>query len=210
MRSVPVSKANWRNQACDPNLAPSVSDISGRQTAIIGFVPASLTHDPSETDLGMMRRALLAAEERRRKGRGSGRGRRRQGRGDPGRRRQRARGYRGPHRPRRAPRDPSGIRRHGRLAADRLYPLRHPGTLPHVRRRRPRRRLSRLVYAAPDPKAGYAGTLHNIPADPASTIPSSSKGGLLEAEAAALLRDFFQNRRQDPERPPKPLPRRPE
>ena len=27
-------------------------------------------------------------------------------------------------------------------------------------------RLSRLVYAAPDPKAGYAGTLHDVPRDP--------------------------------------------
>ena len=33
-------------------------------------------------------------------------------------------------------------------------------------------RLSRLVYAAPDPKAGYAGSLHNTPA---STRPSSQK-----------------------------------
>ena len=42
---------------------PVRGDISGRQTAIIGFVPAPPTHDPSETDLAMMRRALLAAEE---------------------------------------------------------------------------------------------------------------------------------------------------
>ena len=32
-------------------------------------------------------------------------------------------------------------------------------------------RLTRLVYAAPDPKAGYAGTLHNTPPTRASIIP---------------------------------------
>jgi tRNA(adenine34) deaminase len=56
-------------------------------------------------------------------------------------------------------------------------------------------RLSRLVYAAPDPKAGYAGTLHNIPADDRLNHTFAAEGGLLEVEAARLLRDFFKNRR---------------
>ena len=59
-------------------------------------------------------------------------------------------------------------------------------------------RLSRLVYAAPDPKAGYAGTLHNTPADTRLNHTFSAEGGLLEAEAAKLLRDFFKSRRQKP------------
>ena len=59
-------------------------------------------------------------------------------------------------------------------------------------------RLSRLVYAAPDPKAGYAGTLHNVPADTRLNHTFLVEGGLLEAEAAQLLRDFFQNRRHMP------------
>ena len=67
MRSVPASKANWLNKTCDPNLAPSGGDISGRQTAIIGFAGATHTRS-SETDLAMMRRALLAAEEAAEKG----------------------------------------------------------------------------------------------------------------------------------------------
>jgi tRNA(adenine34) deaminase len=64
-------------------------------------------------------------------------------------------------------------------------------------------RLSRLVYAAPDPKAGYAGTLHNVPADTRLNHTFLVEGGLLEAEAAQLLRDFFQNRRRMPNKPPK-------
>jgi tRNA(adenine34) deaminase len=57
-------------------------------------------------------------------------------------------------------------------------------------------RLSRLVYAAPDPKAGYAGSLHNIPADSRLNHTLIVEGGLLEERAAALLRDFFHHRRR--------------
>jgi tRNA(adenine34) deaminase len=68
-------------------------------------------------------------------------------------------------------------------------------------------RLSRLVYAAPDPKAGYAGTLHNIPADKRLNHTLLVEGGLLEESAAAQLRDFFQNRRQRHGKAPEsPLP----
>ena len=56
-------------------------------------------------------------------------------------------------------------------------------------------RLSRLVYAAPHPKAGYAGTLHNTPADDRLNHTLAVDGGVLEAEAARMLRDFFKNRR---------------
>ncbi len=61
-------------------------------------------------------------------------------------------------------------------------------------------RLSRLVYATPDPKAGYAGSLHHTPADSRlnHTIPTES--GLLQAEAATLLRNFFATRRKPPTR----------
>ena len=57
-------------------------------------------------------------------------------------------------------------------------------------------RISRLVFAAPDPKAGYAGSLHNTPADTRlnHTIPTQS--GLLEEPAAKLLKDFFAQRRR--------------
>jgi tRNA(adenine34) deaminase len=65
-------------------------------------------------------------------------------------------------------------------------------------------RLSRLVYAAPDPKAGYAGTLHNILSDTRLNHTTLVEGGLLEESAAALLRDFFQYRRQRPGKAPEP------
>ncbi|MGI8648798.1 MAG: nucleoside deaminase [Rubrobacter sp.] len=56
-------------------------------------------------------------------------------------------------------------------------------------------RIERIVYATPDPKAGYAGTLHNTPQDTKlnHTIPVES--GLLARESATLLKDFFKARR---------------
>jgi tRNA(adenine34) deaminase len=60
-------------------------------------------------------------------------------------------------------------------------------------------RVDRIVYAAPDPKAGYAGTLHDTPSDRRLNHTISVEKGLLEAEAAALLRNFFKNRRQKPQ-----------
>jgi tRNA(adenine34) deaminase len=66
-------------------------------------------------------------------------------------------------------------------------------------------RLSRLVFAAPDPKAGYAGTLHNTPADARLNHTLPVEGGLLSESAATLLRDFFRNRRKpgySPDFPP--------
>ncbi len=60
-------------------------------------------------------------------------------------------------------------------------------------------RLDRLVYAAPDPKAGYAGSLHNIPADARLNHTIAVEKGLLAAEAGQMLRDFFRNRRTRPQ-----------
>jgi tRNA(adenine34) deaminase len=59
-------------------------------------------------------------------------------------------------------------------------------------------RISRLVYAAPDPKAGYAGTLHNVPTDARLNHTIHVDGGVLEAEAVELLREFFSARRKRP------------
>ena len=59
-------------------------------------------------------------------------------------------------------------------------------------------RISRLLYAAPDPKSGYAGTLHNVPADTRLNHTIHVESGLLEAEAVKLLRDFFNVRREKP------------
>ena len=59
-------------------------------------------------------------------------------------------------------------------------------------------RIDRLVYATHDPKAGYAGTLHNVPSDRHLNHSIIVEKGLLEAESAKLLRDFFRNRRNEP------------
>ncbi|QYJ15909.1 tRNA-specific adenosine deaminase [Rubrobacter xylanophilus DSM 9941] len=56
-------------------------------------------------------------------------------------------------------------------------------------------RISRLVYATPDPKAGYAGTLHNILSDRRLNHTAPVQSGLLAQEAANLLKDFFRRRR---------------
>ena len=63
-------------------------------------------------------------------------------------------------------------------------------------------RLDRLVYAAPDPKAGYAGTLHDVPRDPRLNHTLAVYRGRLEKEAADLLRSFFKDRRKRPPEPP--------
>jgi tRNA(adenine34) deaminase len=56
-------------------------------------------------------------------------------------------------------------------------------------------RIPEVVYGAPDPKAGAAGSVMNVLADPALNHRPRVGGGLLEAECAALLREFFESRR---------------
>lgn len=56
-------------------------------------------------------------------------------------------------------------------------------------------RIGRLVYAAPDPKAGAAGTLYDLPSDARLNHVFPTERGLLEPEAATLLRAFFKERR---------------
>jgi len=65
-------------------------------------------------------------------------------------------------------------------------------------------RLDRLVYATPDPKAGYAGTLHDTPRDPRLNHTFAVHHGLLEREAADLLSSFFKDRRKRPTKPRQP------
>jgi tRNA(adenine34) deaminase len=56
-------------------------------------------------------------------------------------------------------------------------------------------RLARIVFGCPDPKAGYCGTLGNIPQDPRLNHRCAVDGGLLAEECAELMRMFFQARR---------------
>ena len=57
-------------------------------------------------------------------------------------------------------------------------------------------RLSRVVFGCTDPKAGYCGTLGNIPRDARLNHRCAVEGGLLAEECAELLRLFFQARRE--------------
>jgi tRNA(adenine34) deaminase len=56
-------------------------------------------------------------------------------------------------------------------------------------------RIDRLVYGAPDPKAGFAGSLGDLVRDPRLNHRLEVRGGVLAAESSALLRAFFADRR---------------
>jgi tRNA(adenine34) deaminase len=56
-------------------------------------------------------------------------------------------------------------------------------------------RMPRLVYGAPDPRAGAAGSVWDVLHDPRLGPPVEVLGGILADECAALLREFFEGRR---------------
>lgn len=56
-------------------------------------------------------------------------------------------------------------------------------------------RVARVVYAAPDPKSGAAGSVLDVFGCAALNHRVDVEGGLLEADSAALLRAFFRARR---------------
>jgi tRNA(adenine34) deaminase len=56
-------------------------------------------------------------------------------------------------------------------------------------------RIPTVVFGAADPKAGAAGSVLDVLAEPALNHRPEVSGGVLEAECAALLRDFFAARR---------------
>ena len=56
-------------------------------------------------------------------------------------------------------------------------------------------RLDRLVFGTMDPKAGFAGSLGDLTRDPRLNHRLDVESGVLEPEAARLLRQFFQARR---------------
>jgi tRNA(adenine34) deaminase len=57
-------------------------------------------------------------------------------------------------------------------------------------------RVDRLVFGAPDPKAGFAGSLGNLVQDPRLNHAVEITAGVLEAECAEILRAFFRERRR--------------
>jgi len=56
-------------------------------------------------------------------------------------------------------------------------------------------RMPRVVFATADPKAGAAGSVLDVLAEPRLNHRPSVAGGLLAAEAAEMLRSFFGARR---------------
>jgi tRNA(adenine34) deaminase len=56
-------------------------------------------------------------------------------------------------------------------------------------------RIPTVVYGAPDPKAGAAGSVLDVLGEPALNHRPEVVGGVLGDECAALLREFFATRR---------------
>ena len=56
-------------------------------------------------------------------------------------------------------------------------------------------RLERVVFGAPDPKTGAAGSVFNALAEPKLNHQTAVEGGVLAAECAGLLQAFFGQRR---------------
>ncbi len=61
-------------------------------------------------------------------------------------------------------------------------------------------RVGRLVYGAPDPKAGAVDTLHRLTRDPRLNHRVEPISGVLGDESGALLRRFFAGLREERER----------
>jgi tRNA(adenine34) deaminase len=55
-------------------------------------------------------------------------------------------------------------------------------------------RVARLVFGAFDPKAGAVSSLFDVLRDPRLNHRVEVRGGVLEAECSALLKDFFADR----------------
>jgi tRNA(adenine34) deaminase len=55
-------------------------------------------------------------------------------------------------------------------------------------------RVARLVFGAFDPKAGAVSSLFDVLRDPRLNHRVEVRGGVLEAECGALLKDFFADR----------------
>ncbi|MFD1362615.1 tRNA adenosine(34) deaminase TadA [Lentibacillus salinarum] len=57
-------------------------------------------------------------------------------------------------------------------------------------------RIKRVVYGAPDPKAGCAGTLMNLLQDERFNHQADVTSGMLQEECSALLTGFFRELRE--------------
>jgi len=59
-------------------------------------------------------------------------------------------------------------------------------------------RMARVVFGAEDPKGGALGSLYNLGSDPRLTHEFAVTPRIREDECAALLTEFFEERRQCP------------
>jgi tRNA(adenine34) deaminase len=66
-------------------------------------------------------------------------------------------------------------------------------------------RLRRVVFGAPDPKTGAAGSVLDVLADPRINHQTQVKGGVLADDCARLLAGFFRERRQESRQAAHPL-----
>ncbi len=58
-------------------------------------------------------------------------------------------------------------------------------------------RLKRVVFGAPDPKTGAAGSVINLFDQPQLNHQTALQGGVMAGECAALLKSFFSQRRDE-------------
>jgi len=56
-------------------------------------------------------------------------------------------------------------------------------------------RIPRVVFGAPDPKAGAGGSVLDVLGEPALNHRPEVEGGVLAEQCATILRDFFADRR---------------
>ena len=56
-------------------------------------------------------------------------------------------------------------------------------------------RIRRVIWGAADPKTGACGSVVDLFAEPRLNHHTTTRGGVLAAESAALLREFFAERR---------------
>ena len=65
-------------------------------------------------------------------------------------------------------------------------------------------RIGRVVYAAPDPRTGAAGSVYDLLRDPRLNHRCQVDAGLAAEDSADLLRRFFRARRKPPAAAPDP------
>lgn len=58
-------------------------------------------------------------------------------------------------------------------------------------------RIDRLVYGCEDPKAGACGSVFDIVRDPRLNHRIEVRSGVLEEECRSVLKEFFENRREE-------------